>query len=93
MRYFATCRIIALALLLAISHTALVQHETAHSDTELGQCELCFSHAQSPTATIQSDQFAAVDSGKFTYSGAALRTLVFRVAVHPYHSRAPPFIA
>ena len=89
---FATIRIVALAFLLAVSHAALAMHDTAHSDTELGQCELCFSHAQSPSAAIQSDHCIELDAGNGELPGQALVLNVFRFALQPYHSRAPPFI-
>ena len=46
----ARIRIAILALMLAVSHVALISHVTAHFEPGLGQCELCVGQAQLLTA-------------------------------------------
>ena len=90
MRNFASIRLVLLALLMAISHVALANHSTAHSEYELGQCELCFGQADSKPAAVHSDfceELRAKNSGDYTES---LTSLIFHDLSQPYHSRAPP---
>jgi hypothetical protein len=83
---------LALALILTFSHVALASHETVHSGTELGHCELCFSHAQPLTATIHSEHFPEVDSLRCKFSEHIPNRTVSGISNQPYHSRAPPAI-
>ena len=46
MRKSARLRMGILALLLMVSHVALISHVTAHFEPELEQCELCVSQVQ-----------------------------------------------
>ena len=50
MRKSARIRITILALMLVVSHVALMSHVTAHFEPQLEQCELCVSQAQLFTA-------------------------------------------
>ena len=90
MRTFAAIRLVLLALLMAISHVALANHSTAHSEYELGQCELCFGQADSKPAAVHSDfceELWATNHSDFTEPQASP---IFHDPIQPYHSRAPP---
>ena len=93
MRRFALCRILLLAILLAVSQVALAVHVTAHSGSDLGQCALCIGHAKCGSATLQSGDF---DEPRIL-GPIDLNTLepcvVPRVVLHPYQTRAPPFVS
>ena len=86
----AAYRIIALVLLLAVSHIALATHEAAHSGADVVQCELCFSHAQTPVATIHSNNLVDFDVDQLTHIKQIQNALIYRNTVRIYHSRAPP---
>jgi len=92
MRKFANCRILLLALLLAVSHVALANHVTAHSGADMGQCALCFSHAKTSSAAVQSSDFSGQHLPCATFLNPPKRHLIQRVVPPPYHTRAPPFI-
>ena len=90
MRFLASTRLVLLALLMAVSHVALANHATAHSEYELGQCELCFGQADSKSAAIHSafsTEFQVENYQDFTES---LTSLIYNDLIQPYHSRAPP---
>ena len=79
-----------LALLMAVSHVALANHATAHSEYELGQCALCFGQADLKSAAVHSafcTEFRAEIHQDLTES---LTSLIFHDLIQPYHSRAPP---
>jgi len=90
MRKPAAIKIALLALMLAVSHIALVSHVTAHFEPELEQCELCVSHAQWLSAIPVSDHGPVLDI-KAACAGFENR----EVPVPPrrcltVHQRAPP---
>ena len=90
MQKFAAIRLVLLALLMAISHVALANHSTAHSEYELGQCVLCFGQADSEPAAVHSDfreELWAENDRDLTES---LASFIFHDPIQPYHSRAPP---
>jgi len=62
MRKSAPIRITILALLLAVSHVALISHVTAHFEPELEPCELCVSQAELLFAIPSSDHGVAIDT-------------------------------
>jgi hypothetical protein len=83
-------RIVILALMLAVSHIALVSHVTAHFKPELEPCELCVSQAQLLTAIPTPDHHVPVDSqfGVSRFEAPQYSIPVRRDLV--YHQRAPP---
>lgn len=87
---FARFRILLLALMVAVSHVALLAHATAHFHPELGQCELCVGQPQ-PLAAIPSPDstpLAAVAAG--SAPTATVERLAPSTSFRPYHQRAPP---
>ena len=58
----AAIRISLLALMLVVSHIALISHVTAHFEPELEQCELCVSQSQLLSAVPSSDRAIVVDT-------------------------------
>ena len=67
MRKSAGIRIAILALMLAISHVALISHMTAHLNPALERCELCVNQADLLPAIPSSDHSVDID----TLSGSA----------------------
>ena len=86
----ARIRIAILALMLAVSHVALISHVTAHFEPGLGQCELCVSQAQLLTAIPAADHSIFMDLqvvvSHFDPPGGAI-TSADRFA---FRQRAPP---
>jgi hypothetical protein len=83
-------RIVILALMLAVSHIALVSHVTAHFEPELEPCELCVSQAQLLTAIPTSDHDIPVDP---EFGVSRFVTPRYSIPVRhgfAYHQRAPP---
>jgi hypothetical protein len=62
MRKTVQIRITILALMLAVSHVALISHVTAHFEPELEPCELCVSQAELLSAIPSSDHGVAIDT-------------------------------
>jgi len=56
-------KMLILALMLAVSHVALISHVTAHFSPDLEQCELCVSQAQLFTAIPAAEQGMPFDPG------------------------------
>ena len=90
MRYLASIRLVLLALLMAVSHVALANHTTAHSEYELGQCELCFGQADSKAAAIHSAFCTEFQVENYQGFSESLTSLIFHDLFQPYRSRAPP---
>ena len=90
MRKPARIRIAILALMLVVSHVALMSHVTAHFEPQLEQCELCVSQAQLFAAIPSSDHGFPVDQG-FTVSHYDTTQSVSSARYClAYHQRAPP---
>ncbi|MCW8871754.1 MAG: hypothetical protein OQK01_03945 [Xanthomonadales bacterium] len=89
----ARFRLLLLALMVAVSHVALVSHVTAHFQPNLDQCELCVSQAHPLAAIPAAESQACAECGPM----AGLPTLVTRscavVVTHPYQQRAPPVLS
>jgi hypothetical protein len=83
-------RIAILALMLVVSHVALISHVTAHFEPQLGQCELCVSQGQLLTAITSPDHGIPFDSGfgilQFDSPQCAI-PVQHRIA---FRQRAPP---
>ena len=83
-------RIAILALMLAVSHVALISHVTAHFEPGVDQCELCVSQAQLLTAIPAADHSIYLDlqvvASHFDPSGCAISS-ADRFA---FRQRAPP---
>jgi len=92
MRKIAACRLILLALLLAVSNVALASHTTTHSENELGQCEFCFGQADSKYAVVHSEFCTVFQTGNNGIITGSLTGLVSHDFFQLYQSRAPPFI-
>jgi hypothetical protein len=58
----APMRIVLLALMLAVSHVALISHVTAHFSPQLEQCELCVSQAQLQSAIPCEHNVVSIDT-------------------------------
>lgn len=61
MRKTARMKMLILALMLAVSHVALISHVTAHFAPNLDQCELCVSQAQLSSAIPAAEQGIPVE--------------------------------
>ena len=92
MQYSASCRLILLALLLAVSHVALANHSASHFVNELGQCELCFSQSDLKSAAVHSEHAAEPPEETDKVFSQSLTCLILHNLFQPYHSRAPPLI-
>jgi hypothetical protein len=83
-------RFVVLALMVTVSHVALVSHVTAHFEPALEHCELCVSQAQ-PLAAIPADTQCAISP---SISAVAWPVPEARPAGSaypaPYLQRAPP---
>jgi hypothetical protein len=86
----AHCRPLLLALLVTVSHMALVSHVAAHFQPALEQCELCVSQAQ-PLAAIPAAEFDLSCAGE---SAPAIASRVpapdCAAPEQPHRQRAPP---
>jgi hypothetical protein len=86
----ARIRIAILALMLAVSHVALISHVTAHFEPGLDQCELCVSQAQLLTAIPAADHSISMDSQAVVShfdTPTCAKTTTYRFA---FRQRAPP---
>ena len=83
-------RIVALALLVAVSHIALVSHVTAHFEPALEQCELCVGQAH-PLPAIPTAESGAEFLPFITAPGPDYRAPDAALGLKaPYRQRAPP---
>lgn len=82
--------ILALVLLLAVSHVALISHVTAHFEPAWEECELCVSKAQPLAAIPQADHGIPMDSEFSHHRCGAPSERVASHSCHSYHQRAPP---
>ena len=92
MRKSAQIRIAILALMLVVSHVALLSHVTAHFEPGLGQCELCVSQAQLLTAIPPADYATPVE---LQVAVSRIDTPQYATSVRlclAYHQRAPPLL-
>ena len=90
MRKSAQIRIAILALMLVVSHVALMSHVTAHFEPQLEQCELCVSQAQLFTAILSSDHGVPVDQGITDSHFDTPQREISASHCLAYHQRAPP---
>jgi len=90
MRKIARFRITVLALMLAVSHAALIAHVTAHFAPDLEQCQLCVSQAQMSSAIPASDLGCPVDSGLAAPLCGGVTHVVYVRVGKAFHQRAPP---
>ena len=90
MRKSARIRITILAMMLVVSHVALMSHVTAHFEPALEQCELCVSQAQLLTAIPSSDHGVPVDPGINGSHFDTPQCVISGRLCHAYHQRAPP---
>jgi hypothetical protein len=91
MRNPAAMRIVLLALMLAVSHIALISHVTAHFEPQLEQCELCVSQGQLLSAVPVGDHALAV-AGQPGLAAFKSRQCQFPQRHYStHHQRAPPF--
>jgi len=90
MRLTVRFRITLLALMLAISHAALIAHVTAHFAPDLEQCQLCVSQAQMSSAIPASDLGCPVDAGLVAPCFSEVYSAVCLSVEKPFHQRAPP---
>jgi hypothetical protein len=86
----ARLRFLVLALLVALSHVALISHVTAHFQPALEQCELCVSQAH-PLAAVPVAETAAYcpSAAVMGWPEPATRPAAAG-RERPYHQRAPP---
>jgi hypothetical protein len=90
MRWILRFRFLALALMLAVSHVALVSHVTAHFEPQWEDCELCVSEAQ-PLAAIPAAEHGVLPESEDRVSEFARPALLKpAVACHSHHQRDPP---
>lgn len=83
-------RLLVLALMVAVSHVALVSHVTAHFEPALEHCELCVSQPQ-PLAAIPADAQCAIPPSMATVHRLALDVCPLGTASPaPFLQRAPP---
>jgi hypothetical protein len=84
------CHLLMLALMVAVSHVALISHVTAHFRPALEQCELCVSQAH-PLAAIPVAEPVTFLASAITlnWPEPAARPRA-AAAAHPYFQRAPP---
>jgi hypothetical protein len=90
MRKTVRFRITLLALMLAVSHAALIAHVTAHFAPDLEQCQLCVSQAQMSSAIPASDLGCPVDAGLAAPLCSEVHGAVCLSAEKAFHQRAPP---
>lgn len=83
-------RPVCLALLVAVSHLALVSHVTAHFEPALEECELCVSQAQPLAAIPSADRSAAVPLVSSVPGPAPPMRVLGYLSPCPYLQRAPP---
>lgn len=83
-------RIILLALMLAVSHVALVSHVTAHFSPDLELCELCVSQAQLQAAIPSAEHVIPIESAFGDHSGHVLRVAEAARTPKAHRQRAPP---
>jgi len=90
LRAIARFRLLALALMLVVSHLALVSHVTAHFEPEWEECELCVSQTQPLAAIVVAGHGISAaectEQSDFDHSPDPVRTLSCKA----YHQRAPP---
>ena len=90
MRKPARIRIAILALMLVVSHVALMSHVTAHFEPQLEQCELCVSQGQLFTAIPSPDHGAAVEPGITVSHFNKLQCVISARHCLTCNQRAPP---
>ena len=83
-------RPVLLAVMVAVSHLALVSHVTAHFEPALEECELCVSQAQPLAAIPVADSSASVPPASITAGPAPSIRAVGALSPVPYLQRAPP---
>ncbi|MBT8048922.1 MAG: hypothetical protein HKN57_00155 [Xanthomonadales bacterium] len=86
----APTKIFLLALMLAVSHVALVSHVTAHFSPDLELCELCVSQAQFQAAIPAADHVCPVQSALEGQPDHAPRDGIADRVPKAHRQRAPP---
>lgn len=82
---------VLLALMLVVSHIALISHVTAHFEPQLEQCELCVSQAQLFSAVPSPDHVPGI-GGPPVRNAFSIRQCPVPQGHYPArHPRAPPF--
>ena len=90
MRWILRFRFLALALMLAVSHVALVSHVTAHFEPQWEDCELCVSQAQ-PLGSIPAAEHGILSESEGSASEFAHPSQLIPVIAHySHHQRDPP---
>jgi len=83
-------RIVLLALMLAVSHVALMSHVTAHFSPQLEQCELCVSQAQLQSAIPCQDNLVSIDTDFNAQPFDLCRQAIPATPIIFQRQRAPP---
>jgi len=93
MRGLILIRVILLALFLAVSHVAMASHFASHAGADTSQCDLCFSHAKSGSALIESESFPGITDSYAIVPNHVPTCRSCCTSPKPYRSRAPPLIS
>jgi len=93
MRKIARFRIIVLAMMLAVSHVALISHVTAHFAPNLEQCDLCVSQAQLLAAIPSPDHNFQVEFGLEDRQTPSSTCALHARSTKAFSQRAPPIPA
>lgn len=83
-------KLLILALMLVVSHVALIAHVTAHFSPDLEQCELCVSQAQLFTAIPAAEQGVPLDPGFGMLKPDASPCAIQAWSPRTHRQRAPP---
>ena len=83
-------RIVLLALMLAVSHVALLSHAAGHFEPALEQCELCFGQSQLLSAIPSCHHDFFVDPGLDRPADQPPGANFSGRHEPAYHQRAPP---
>jgi len=90
MHRLARLRILLLALMVAVSHVALLSHAAGHFHPSLEQCELCVSQAHPLAAVPVAEVVLPVTAQRCASSRRADPVLPPSPPSHYCRSRAPP---
>jgi hypothetical protein len=93
MSKLAAIRIALLALVLAVSHIALISHVTAHFEPALEQCELCVAQAELLSAVPAPDHEITADAGFGLANFENRQSLLPARRCLTFHQRAPPTLS
>jgi len=90
---FTHFRIFVLALMLAVSHVALLSHVTAHFQPAIEQCELCVSEAELLAALPAVDRGVSAESNAGGICVQAHSCSLAAWSDRGYLERAPPILS